>query len=52
MIFVALCAIVALAIISVCGPLAALRTIFTSADHADYRREVRTPRSFLPDVPV
>lgn len=36
----------------VLGHVAALQTIFTSADHADCRCEVRTPRSFLPDVPV
>ncbi|HWV41909.1 hypothetical protein [Pseudorhodoplanes sp.] len=52
MIFIALGAIAALAVISVCGPVAALRAIFTSADHVDCRREARVPRSFLPDVPA
>lgn len=36
----------------VIGHLLALQAIFTSADHADCRREARVARTFLPDVPV
>lgn len=38
--------------LAVLGHMVALHVIFASADHADSRREGRTSRSFLPDVPV
>ena len=47
-----LCTIAALAGLAVIGHVVALRAIFTSADHADCRRDVRVARTFLPDVPV
>lgn len=52
LIVIALCLVAALAGLAVVGHVVVLQTIFTSADHADCRREVRVARTFLPDVPV
>jgi hypothetical protein len=52
LIVIVLCLIAAFAGLAVIGHVVALQTIFTSADHADCRREARAPRSFLPDLPV
>lgn len=34
------------------GHLLVLQALFTSADHADGKRERRKPRGVLPDIPV
>jgi hypothetical protein len=50
--FIVYFAIAAFVGIAVLGHIFVLQAIFTSADHADGRRDQRVPRSWMPDLRI
>ena len=50
--FIVYCAIAAFVGLVILGHILVLQALFTSADHADGKREQRSPRGWLPDVRI